>query len=232
MSISARDNHSMTSGYDPILDDVIEEMANRLQAGEPVDGAAILARYPGRADSIRRLLPAMEVMAEFGVSASRLAADGVPPTLSPLTGELGTLGDFRILREVGRGGMGIVYEAEQMSLSRRVALKVLPFAGAMDSNQLRRFRTEAQAAAQLHHTNIVPVFWIGCEQGVHYYAMQFIEGRTLADVIRELRQLEGKDRQDDVAGNDEARKALAASSLASALTQEFQPSKGRDGGPT
>ena len=79
MSISANDSESMTSGYDPVLDDVIEEMANRLQAGEPVDGAAILARYPDRADSIRRLLPAMEVMAEFGVSASRLAAAGVSP---------------------------------------------------------------------------------------------------------------------------------------------------------
>ena len=100
------------------------------------------------------------------------------------------LGDFRIIREVGRGGMGVVYEAEQMSLGRRVALKVLPFAAAMDPQQLRRFRTEAQAAAQLHHTNIVPVFWVGCERGVNYYAMQFIEGRTLADMIRELRQLE------------------------------------------
>ena len=89
--------------------------------------------------------------------------------------------------------MGVVYEAEQMSLGRRVALKVLPFAAAMDPRQLRRFKTEAQAAAQLHHTNIVPVFWVGCERGVHYYAMQFIDGRTLADVIRELRQLEGKE---------------------------------------
>ena len=76
----------MTSGYDPVLDDVIEEMANRLQAGEAVDGAAILAKYPDRADSIRRLLPAMEVMAEFGVLASRLAAAGLSPGLSPLTG--------------------------------------------------------------------------------------------------------------------------------------------------
>jgi WD40 repeat protein/serine/threonine protein kinase len=228
MSISARDNHSMTSGYDPVLDDVIEEMANRLQAGEPVDGAAILAKYPDRADSIRRLLPAMEVMAEFGVSASRLAASGVSPGLSPLTGEPGTLGDFRILRQVGRGGMGIVYEAEQLSLSRRVALKVLPFAGAMDPHQLRRFRTEAQAAAQLHHTNIVPVFWIGCENGVHYYAMQFIEGRTLADVIRELRQLEGKDRRDDRASKAEAPGDLAASALASALSREFPPPAARE----
>ena len=93
-----------------------------------------------------------------------------------------TLGDFRILRQVGRGGMGIVYEAEQVSLRRRVALKVLPFAAALDPQQLRRFQTEAQAAAQLHHTNIVPVFSVGCERGVHYYAMQYIEGQTLAAV--------------------------------------------------
>src|SRR5687768_2857916 len=82
--------------------------------------------------------------------------------------------------------MGVVYEAEQLSLGRRVALKVLPFAGALDPRQLTRFKHEAQAAAQLHHTHIVPVFFVGCERGVHYYAMQIIEGRTLADVIRDV----------------------------------------------
>ena len=106
------------------------------------------------------------------------------------------LGDFRIVREVGRGGMGVVYEAEQVSLDRRVALKVLPFAAALDPRQLQRFQTEAQAAAQLHHTNIVPVYAVGCERGVHYYAMQFIEGQTLAALIRELRQLEGLRRRE------------------------------------
>ena len=70
---------------------------------------------------------------------------------------------------------------------RQVALKVLPFAAALDGRQLQRFKMEAQAAAQLHHSNIVPVFAVGCEQGVHYYAMQFIEGQTLAQLIRELR---------------------------------------------
>jgi hypothetical protein len=79
----------------------------------------------------------------------------------------------------------------QISLGRRVALKVLPFAAAMDQKQLQRFKNEAQAAAHLHHTNIVPVFGVGCERGVHYYAMQYIEGRTLADVIVELRQQNG-----------------------------------------
>ena len=79
--------------------------------------------------------------------------------------------------------MGIVYEAEQISLGRRVALKVLPFAATMDPRHLQRFHNEAQAAASLHHEHIVPVYGVGCERGVHYYAMQFIDGQTLAEVI-------------------------------------------------
>src|SRR5262249_36671050 len=104
------------------------------------------------------------------------------------------LGDFRIVREIGRGGMGIVYEAVQVSLGRRVALKVLPLAAALDARQLQRFKNEAQAAACLHHPHVVPVYGVGCERGVHYYAMQFIDGRTLADLIRELRHGAGLER--------------------------------------
>ncbi len=178
------------TGRESVLDDVLEDVANRLQAGEPVDYEAILATYPEHAESLLRLLPAVEVMAEFGVSASRLAARGVPTRVGPLETGLGELGDFRILREIGRGGMGVVYEAEQISLGRRVALKVLPFAAALDSHQLQRFKTEAQAAAQLHHTHIVPVYCVGCERGVHYYAMEYIEGQTLAQAIAERRKIE------------------------------------------
>ncbi|MCB1125923.1 MAG: protein kinase, partial [Verrucomicrobiae bacterium] len=98
------------------------------------------------------------------------------------------LGDFRLVRELGRGGMGVVYEAEQLSLGRRVALKVLPFAALLDERLLQRFKHEAHAAAQLHHTHIVPVYSVGCERGVHYYAMQFVEGQPLSAVIRELRE--------------------------------------------
>src|SRR5206468_5438911 len=123
-------------------------------------------------------------------SATADPTGGRPVSDDPGPG-LGVLGDYHLLREVGRGGMGIVYEAVQLSLHRRVALKVLPFAAVTDPKQLQRFHVEAQAAAQLHHTNIVPVFAVGCERGVHYYAMQFIEGQTLAHVIEELRQIDG-----------------------------------------
>src|SRR5205823_13129611 len=102
------------------------------------------------------------------------------------------LGDFRIIREIGRGGMGVVYEAVQLSLGRRVALKVLPLAAALDPKHLQRFKHEAQAAAQLHHTNIVPVYAVGSERGVHYYSMQLIDGYSLADLIEHRRQFLGK----------------------------------------
>ena len=93
------------------------------------------------------------------------------------------LGDFRILREVGRGGMGAVYEAEQISLGRRVALKVMRFAGLADTQSVERLQREAETVARLHHTNIVPIFSVGCEHGINYYAMQFIDSRSLADVF-------------------------------------------------
>src|SRR5262249_29421668 len=142
------------------------------------------------ADQLRQLLPALHVLADLGhYVASGEKAAVLPTDVGP--SELGELGDFRLLREVGRGGMGIVYEAVQISLNRRVALKGLPFAAALDPKQLQRFKNEAQAAAHLHHTNIVPVHAVGCERGVHYYAMQFIDGQTVAALIRELRKLAG-----------------------------------------
>jgi hypothetical protein len=107
----------------------------------------------------------------------------------------GLLGDFRILREVGRGGMGVVYEAEQISLGRRVALKVLPFAAMLDRQQLARFKNEARAAATLKHPSIVSVYSVGCERGVHFFAMELIEGQSLAEVIAAMRPKSGVEEQ-------------------------------------
>lgn len=123
------------------------------------------------------------------------------------------LGDFRILREIGRGGMGVVYEAEQQSLNRRVALKVLPFAAALDPRRLARFRIEVQAAARLHHSNVVPMYAVGEEAGIHYAAMQLVEGRSLDAVIRELRQSAGS------RGRQDASSAEAASIAAEGSTR-------------
>jgi serine/threonine protein kinase len=183
MSESVR--HVQTSGEDPILDALLEEFANQLEAGGPVDVDAYVAHHPERAEALRRFLPIIQVLGNLDRSGVPLATVTRFGIETP-TG-LGELGDYRILREIGRGGMGVVYEAEQISLGRRVALKVLPFAAALDPKQLQRFKSEAQAAAQLHHTNIVPVYGVGCERSVHFYAMQYIEGRTLAQAIAELR---------------------------------------------
>ena len=101
----------------------------------------------------------------------------------------GRIGEFLLLREVGRGGMGVVYEAEQESLGRRVALKVLPSGALTDTKQIRRFEREARSAARLHHTNIVPIFGVGETDGTHYYVMQFIQGQGLDAVLHELKKL-------------------------------------------
>ena len=84
--------------------------------------------------------------------------------------------------------MGVVFEAEQVSLGRRVALKLLPLTGAMDPRQVQRFQVEVQAAAHLHHPHIVPIYAVGCESGIHYFAMQLISGRSLGALIGELRE--------------------------------------------
>ena len=134
--------------------------------------------------------PAAEIFAEQ-------ASEPQPPeTLTPNAPLGGTLGDFQLVREIGRGGMGVVYEAHQISLNRQVALKVLPFTAVLDQRQLERFKTEAQAAAGLHHGNIVPVFYVGCDRAVHYYAMQYIEGQDVSDLIKQLRQVAQNDEPD------------------------------------
>jgi serine/threonine protein kinase/Flp pilus assembly protein TadD len=173
---------------DAALADLLDRLADRLRAGQ-ADGVEELARaHPEHAEPLRRLAPAVRLLAELDRSG---AEPGPDPGPGPATG-LSALGDFRILGELGRGGMGVVYEAEQVSLGRRVALKVLPLAATLDPRRLHRFHNEARAAACLHHTHIVPVFAVGSAHGVHFYAMQLIEGQTLAAVIRDLRhQTEG-----------------------------------------
>ena len=162
----------------------VAEYQAAVAAGRRPGRAEFLARYPDIADELADCLDGLDFLST--------AAPGLLPSGSaehpalPATPD-GTLGDFRLLHEIGRGGMGVVYEAVQISLGRRVALKVLPFAATLDARQLRRFENEARAAAQLHHSHVVPVHAVGCDRGVHYYAMQLIDGVPLSQVIDHLR---------------------------------------------
>lgn len=173
------------SGVNP-LDALAEEFVARYRRGERPSLSEYVAKYPELAGDVRDLFPGLVLMEdirpESGATTRPFAgtAAGARPE---------RLGDYRILREVGRGGMGIVYEAEQLSLGRHIALKVLPAAGLMNPTFLERFRREAKAAARLHHTNIVPVYGVGEADGIHFYAMQFIQGQSLDQVLHDVRQL-------------------------------------------
>jgi serine/threonine protein kinase/tetratricopeptide (TPR) repeat protein len=180
---------------DPVLAELVEELTNRLQADATFDLEAFLLEHSEQADRLRRLLPTLQMLGdlrESSLSGSGSSRSGSPDAdATRLTRAVvdGVLGDYRIIREIGRGGMGVVYEAQQISLRRKVAVKVLPLAAILDPRQLQRFQNEAQAAACLHHPNIVPVYAVGCERGVHYYAMQYIDGQSLATVVREMSPL-------------------------------------------
>ncbi len=187
---TASDMVGHSSTRDQLLACVVGQYARRLQDGAPRDVEQFIREHPEHAEELQRFFPTIEAMAQFRLSLRDNSAIATQTTSSP-TAAMGVLGDYRIIREVGRGGMGIVYEAKQISLNRRVALKVLPFAAVLDPRQLQRFKNEAQAAAQLHHTNIVPVYSVASERGVHFYAMQFIDGQSLAEVIYDLRRHAG-----------------------------------------
>jgi serine/threonine protein kinase len=182
---------------DPRVLAAIQEYMDAMEAGRRPNRRELLARHPDIASELSACLQGLALIQGAAAEIDRDAGDARRETDPSHAGEelasAQPLGDFRLVREVGRGGMGVVYEAVQLSLGRRVALKVLPLAGALDPRQLQRFRNEAQAAAQLHHTNIVPVYAVGCERSVHFYAMQFIDGQSLAQVIAELRKASGRD---------------------------------------
>jgi len=166
------------------LEVLAAEFAERQRRGESPSISEYVAQNPELATDIRELFPTIASIErlkshqELG-SGTRVSLGAAPPE---------RLGDFRILREIGRGGMGIVYEAFQESLSRHVAVKVLPRQSLLEATQLRRFQREAQTAAKLHHTNIVPVFGVGEHEGFHYIVMQLIGGIGLDAVLAKLRQ--------------------------------------------
>ena len=174
------------SNREPV-EELAEEFVERQRRGERPTIEEYVDKHPDLADEIRELFPALRVMEGLKPDAADGATEQIGGSASVSPPKL--LGDYRIVREVGRGGMGIVYEAEQQSLGRRVALKVLPHRLLVNEKQKKRFEHEARAAARLHHTNIVPVFGIGQHDGVYYYVMQFIQGQGLDEVLIEVQRL-------------------------------------------
>jgi eukaryotic-like serine/threonine-protein kinase len=194
--------------------DLAEEFLERYRAGERPPLSEYTDRHPHLAAEIREVFPAMAMMEKIAIADGSLARDPTERVpASAAAAALRQLGDYRILREVGRGGMGIVYEAEQVSLGRHVALKVLPGSWLLNRTFLERFRREAKAAARLHHTNIVPVFGTGEAEGTHFYAMQFIRGEGLDKVLHDLRRLRGGQSTSPA----EARTVTVAAHLASGV---------------
>jgi WD40 repeat protein/serine/threonine protein kinase len=177
-----------SSARNPV-EKLAEEFAARQRRGERPSLTEYTDQYPQWADAIRELFPALALMEQLKPKAGD-ATGGYEPGPEPHDAPpLERLGDYRILREIGRGGMGVVYEAEQVSLGRHVALKVLPAHHLLDPRHLGRFQREAKAAARLHHTNIVPVYGVGAHDGLYYYVMQYIPGQGLDEVLAELRRL-------------------------------------------
>ncbi len=224
-------NHS--TSQDPVdleaaFDILVCQTVANLENGEAIDVTEICAESPELAPRLRQLLPALEAVTQLrpvsgtknGNSRSHLlgAVDLAESEEEEPT--RGILGDFRILRELGRGGMGVVYEAEQVSLSRPVALKVLPFAAMLDETQLKRFKNEARAAATLKHPHIVSVYSVGCDRGVHYYAMELVDGESLDRVIHHCR-----DERSGV-GNETSASA-AAETVAAALSTKGEANSSR-----
>ena len=171
------DSHDSSDRRAASLEEVLGEYLDELAEGRSPDQDAYLRAHPQLADSLRGVFKTLSFVEATGRSLNA----------STLTrGQ--QLGGYRIVREVGRGGMGVVYEAVQTSLDRRVALKVLPAGALLSGNAPERFAREATTSGRLHHTSIVPVYAVGEEQGIHYYAMQFIEGRSLSQHLKLLRE--------------------------------------------
>ena len=194
MKLSAQEQQKLT--------EILDRYMRAQEQGLPLDQEAVLAEHPTLAEALRIYLRSLSQLHD--VAAGFVQATPAEQS-EPSEQKTGCLGDFELLREIGRGGMGVVYEARQISLNRRVAVKLLPFAAVLSARQIARFKHEAQAAAHVQHPNIVPVFAIGVERGVHYYAMQFIDGQPLDRAIMELSRGQGLPRQSSLWSGSKSR---------------------------
>ena len=158
-----------------------EDYFQLVSEGSAVDIDQFASEYPEIKAVLLSVLPALKLVRSEPLSAEteQTCSVGIEAGLR--------LGDFELIEGIGRGGMGVVFLARQISLERKVAIKILPFLATLDSRRIRRFQNESQAVAGLDHPHIVEVYSVGTEDGVHFYAMQYIEGFTLAELLSQLR---------------------------------------------
>lgn len=168
--------------HDAIYLDAFQEVAERCRGGEFIDEEILRRDYPEHANLLKESLPALLFLA--GLSNPSSAKRPAPPILPapPLTEE------FEVISPLGQGGMGVVYEARQRTLGRRVAIKFLPPLAALDEARRRRFQREATAASALTHDHIVPIIALNIDGPTPYYAMKLIDGHSLAEILGELRR--------------------------------------------
>ncbi len=193
-----------------LLDRLVAEHADRLARDEDPRREEVLAEHPELRDDLLRCFR----MIEAGLAAPQ-------PSTSLQSGL--RLGEFRILREIGRGGMGVVYLAEQPSLRRPVALKVLRHHLTLESRHVARFRREAETAARLRHPNVVAIHAVGEQDGHHYLAMDLVEGPTLARVIRDLAAIGRRPTAAELARATGARELETCGSYAEAAARFLLP---------
>jgi serine/threonine protein kinase len=196
-----------------------DEFLARCKRGEKPTIKEYCDRHPDLAEEIRDVFEAV-LMVEDLRPGSDDTSDSSVASARVEGKRLAQVGDYRIVAEIGRGGMGVVYEAEQQALGRRVALKVLPRTSAGDGSAQVRFQREAKAAARMHHTNIVPVFDVGQDGENLYYAMQLIHGQGLDLVIDDLKRLRAQSTAGPAPDGIVAERSIAASLVAGQFEQE------------
>ncbi len=172
------------------IDSLVEEFTRELRSENLPDIEQYVEQHPQHKEQIRKLFPMLELIeANNRNTVDDDSIDMIDEELRNLgpTPPRRSIGDYRIIRELGRGGMGIVYLAEHEALGREVAIKVLPESAQFDQRRVQRFQLEAKASGKLHHANIVPVFDVGRDNEVSFLVMQYIEGVSLDHVLRRMR---------------------------------------------